>query len=183
MSLKSKIESLMFVANKAVSPRELAEHLKTEVEEIEKAADILMQDYLDNKSGLMLIKHNNKYQMVSSPDNSKEVQSFLQSEMTGELSRPSLEALTIIAYRGPISKIDLDRIRGVNCALILRNLMIRGLIEEKYDQKKQENYYSVSLDFIRHLGISQVEELPDYEKLHQDDTLDKVIDSQANAEV
>ncbi|MCG2700667.1 SMC-Scp complex subunit ScpB, partial [Candidatus Parcubacteria bacterium] len=96
-------------------------------------------------------------------------------ETTGELSRPSLESLTIIAYRGPVAKIDLDRIRGINCALILRNLLLRGLIEGKYDNKKKETYYSVTFDFIKFLGINNIKELPDYERLNKDDTIDRML--------
>ena len=124
---------------------------------------------------MQIIKVGSKYQMVSSPENSKTVQNFIQDETSGELSRPSLETLTIIAYRGPISKIDLDRIRGVNCALILRNLLIRGLIEAAADKTKKETYYTISLDFVRYLGISSVADLPDYEKLKQDDSIDKML--------
>jgi len=125
---------------------------------------------------VQIIKDGLKYQMVSAPENAKVVQEFIKDETTGELTRPSLEALTIIAYRGPISKIDLDRIRGVNCALIIRNLLLRGLIEAKTDSKKKETYYSVSFDFIRFLGINNIVDLPDYKKLNEDDTLDKFLE-------
>lgn len=97
----------------------------------------------------------------------------------GELSRPSLETLTIIAYRQPISKMDLDRIRGVNCALILRNLLLHGLIEGKYDKTKDETYYTVTVDFIRFLGISEVSALPDYDRLSHHDSLERVLQEAA----
>ena len=113
--------------------------------------------------------------MVSSPENAKLVQGFIKDETTGDLSRPSMETLTIIAYRGPISKIDLDRIRGVNCSLIIRNLLLRGLIEGKVDNKKKETYYSVTFNFIRFLGINDIHELPDYERLNKDDTIDRML--------
>jgi len=174
-TLKSKLESLLFVANKPLTSKELADFLDVKVPEAESALDELMADYGQNESGLQLIKNNSKYQLVSAADNSKIVQEFLQDETSGELSRPSLEALTIIAYRGPISKINLDRIRGVNCALILRNLLMRGLIEEKFDKDKDEIYYNVTLDFIRYLGINKVEDLPDFARLHAEETIDKML--------
>ena len=118
--------------------------------------------------------------MVSSPENSRLVADFIKDETTGELTRPSLEALTIIAYRGPISKIDLDRIRGVNCSLIVRNLMLRGLIEGKKDKKKNETYYSITFDFIRFLGLSSIAKLPEYERLHKDDTIDRMLEAEKN---
>ncbi len=176
MNLKSKIESLLFISAKPMSIKQLAGVIKSEVKEIESAGDELLEDYKKNNQGIQVIKDGSKYQMVSSADNAKIVQQFIKNETSGELTRPSLEALTIIAYRGPISKIDLDRIRGVNCALILRNLLIRGLIEAKFEQKKKNTYYTVSFDFIRFLGLNQVKDLPDYERLNQDDTLDKMLE-------
>lgn len=134
-----------------------------------------MAEYKAGRRGIEIIKHGDKFQLVSAPENAELIKSFVKDEVAGELTRPSLEALTIIAYRGPISKIDLDRIRGVNCGMILRNLLIRGLIEAKEDLKKRETYYSVTLDFIRFLGLNEISELPDYERLHKEETLEKFL--------
>lgn len=175
MSINSKIESLLFISAKPMSAKQLADLIKKTPKEIQVASDELVDKYKNNKQGVQIIKNGSKYQMVSSPENTKVVQEFIKDETTGDLSRPSLETLTIIAYRGPVPKLDLDRIRGVNCSLILRNLLIRGLIELKSDKKKNESYYNITFDFVRFLGISNVNELPDYEKLSQDDTIEKVI--------
>lgn len=155
---------------------QLADLIKAEKKEVAAAADELLEYYNNNQTGVRLIKDGNKFQMVSAPENSQAVAEFIKDETTGELTRPSLEALTIIAYRGPVSKIDLDRIRGVNCALILRNLLLRGLIEGKHDKKKNETYYTVTFDFIRFLGLSQVKDLPDYDRLHQHDAIDRLLE-------
>lgn len=179
MSIKSKIESLLFISAKPMTASQLADLLKADKKEAAKAADELLNDYKNSQSGLQIIKDGNKYQMVSAPENGKIIQEFIKDETTGELSRPSLEALTIIAYRGPVAKLDLDRIRGVNCALILRNLLLRGLIEDKFDKKKNETYYSVTFDFIRFLGLSQLKDLPDYERLHADDILERMLNEPA----
>ena len=175
MPIKSKIESLLFISAKPMSVVQLADLLKMEKKEIIKSADELLADYKTTQSGVQIIKDGSKYQMVSAPENAKVIQEFIKDETTGELSRPSLEALTIIAYRGPVSKIDLDRIRGVNCALILRNLLLRGLIEVKLDKSKNETYYTATFDFIRFIGLNDIKELPDYDRLHQDDTIDKML--------
>ncbi len=87
-----------------------------------------------------------------------------------------METLTIIAYRGPIAKSELEQIRGINCSLILRNLMIKGLIEEERDEKRMNIKYRVSIDFIRYLGINKVEELPDYQKLFNHENLVKLLE-------
>ncbi len=183
--LKSKIESLLFISAKPMAISQLSVLLKAKKEEIKKAGDELVLEYKETKRGVQIIKNGNKFQMVSSSENARVVQEFIKDETTGELSRPSLEALTIIAYRGPISKIDLDRIRGVNCALIIRNLLLRGLVEAKTDKVKKEIYYTVTFDFIRFLGINDVKELADYERLHKDDTIDRVLldsEQQSNKE-
>ena len=175
MSIKSKIESLLFISAKPLAASQLADLLKMDKKEIIKGADELLEQYKTSQAGVQIIKDGSKYQMVSAPANAKAVQEFIKDETTGELSRPSLEALTIIAYRGPVSKIDLDRIRGVNCALILRNLLIRGLIDGRFDKKKNETYYTSTFDFLRFLGLNDIKDLPDYTRLHQDDTIDRLL--------
>ncbi|MCD4761549.1 SMC-Scp complex subunit ScpB [bacterium] len=182
MDIKTKIESLLFICAKPMTIKQLAGLIKKKDREIKEAAEALVAEYKEKRQGIQIIKNGSKYQMVSSPENAKLVAEFIKDETTGELSRPSLEALTIIAYRGPISKIDLDRIRGVNCALILRNLLLRGLIEAKADKIKNaeskncgQTYYSVTFDFIRFLGINDINELPDFDRLHKDDIIDRML--------
>lgn len=171
MSIKGKLESLLFAAIKPLTLNELKEAISESKEDVRQALEELTLDYKERQSGLTLINNNNRYQLTTASENSALVKDFLKSEVSGDLSQPSLEALTIIAYRGPISKLDLERIRGVNCSLIIRNLLLRGLIEEKFDKTKEESYYTVTLDFIKYLGITNVKELPDFEKLSQADTL------------
>jgi len=180
IELKSQIESLLFISAKPMTIKQLADLIKKDAKEIKEAGDELVKNYKDKQSGIQIIKNGSKYQMVSAPENARVVQNFIKDETTGELTRPSLEALTIIAYRSPISKLDLDRIRGVNCALILRNLLLRGLIEAKYDRTKRETYYNTTFDFVRFLGINDIKELPDYERLNKDDTIDKMLEEEQN---
>jgi segregation and condensation protein B len=166
MSLKSQLESLLFVAVKPMTSKELADLAKVKAKEVETALAELSADYKTREGGLTLINNNGHYQITTVAANSALIQQYLKDETTGELSQPSLEALTIIAYRGPIAKLELDKIRGVNCALIIHNLLLRGLIEEKFDKSKNEHFYSVTLDLLRFLGVSDLKDLPDYDKLH-----------------
>ena len=160
-----------------MSLKELATALQAKPKEVEDALEELVADYDSGDRGLSIIKNNGQYQLTTAADNAAMVQEFLKDETSGELSQPSLEALTIIAYRGPITKLELEKIRGVNCSLIIRNLLLRGLIEEKSDKGKEESYYTVTHDFVRFLGLGSVEELPDYGKLHQAEALDSVLAS------
>ncbi|MFA6106838.1 MAG: SMC-Scp complex subunit ScpB [Patescibacteria group bacterium] len=175
MNLKSQIESLLFISAKAITVKQLADIIKITPKEAEKACDELSREYKESGRGVEIVKQGSQYQMVSSPDNAGLVKDFVKEEVAGELSRPSLEALTIISYRGPVAKIDLDRIRGINCGMILRNLLIRGLIEAREDKVKRETYYTVTLDFVRHLGLNEISELPDYERLNKEETLERML--------
>lgn len=179
MGLKNKIESLLFIAAKPIASKQLASLVKRSEPDVKAAAEALIESYKKEARGVQIIKNNAKYQMVSSSENTKLVSDYIKDETTGELTRPSLETLTIVAYRGSISKLDLDRIRGVNCSLIIRNLLLRGLIEAKKDKKRRETYYNITFDFIRFLGLNEINELPDYERLHKDDTIDRMLNSEA----
>jgi segregation and condensation protein B len=173
--LQSKIESLLFLSGRPMSAREISELVKGECKEVEEAGDKLIAEYKDKNAGLQIIKNGASFQMVTSPENAALIQEFVKDETTGELSRPSLETLTIIAYRGPVAKTDLDRIRGVNCSLILRNLLIRGLVEARLDKKSGESYYVITFDFLQFLGLNEAKELPDYERLSKDDAIDRIL--------
>lgn len=175
MNLKSNLESILFVSLKPLSQRKLASICQVKASEVEEALKSLADDYSERKSGLSLMELNGEYQITSSASNSEIVKEYLKDETSSELSQPSLEALTIIAYRGPIAKSDLDKIRGVNCSLILRNLLLRGLIDEEYNRKRAEYFYSISHDFLRFLGLSTVNELPDFQKLNKLQVVDRFL--------
>lgn len=182
MSLKSQLESLLFVSLKPLAIKELAALTQSKIPAVEEALCELAHDYEASERGLALINNNKQYQITTAGANAELVKDFLKDETSGELSQPSLEALTIIAYRGPLSKMEIERIRGVNCSLIIRNLLLRGLIEEKFDKGKNENYYTVTHDFVRFLGLGSITELPDYDKLHQAEALESVLTNSEQAE-
>jgi segregation and condensation protein B len=103
------------------------------------------------------------------------VRSVLKAEVQGELSRPSMEALAILAYRGPMTRPELEQIRGVQSALILRNLMMRGLVEMGEETRVGQPTYSVTLDFYKHLGLAKPEELPDYQALRGNSAVEQAL--------
>lgn len=173
--LKSQIESLLFVSNQPFSVRQLVNITKADKEKVEESVKQLMEEYNSDNRGVNIQKIDDKLQMVSSGDNAKIVKDFLKQEITGELSRPALETLTIVAYRGPIAKAELEQIRGVNCSVILRNLMIRGLVESSEDKNKMQTSYNITLDFLKHLGLNEQSQLPDFERLNSNDAIEKVL--------
>lgn len=169
--LRSKIESLLFISNRPLNKKEIARILEEKVENLEGILLELRQEYQDPGRGMNIIEDGQSCQMVTNPQNGDLIKDFLQQEIGQELTPASLETLSIIAYRGPITKENLEKVRGVNCTIILRNLLIKGLIEEKRVSSREEdqsqNIYTVSLEFIKCLGIDRVQELPDYEKLNK----------------
>lgn len=175
MELKYLLESLFFVSSKPLTIKELAVFLKKDLSEVESAVNELISEYNENNRGIRIIESGKKYQMASCSDNAKLIQEFLKTEISGELTPASLETLTIIAYRGPIKKSEIEKIRGINCSLILRNLLIRGLVEEKTSSDEEENEYSVSLEFIKFLGVNSLKDLPDYEKFNKNEDIDRLL--------
>jgi len=173
--LKSKIESLLFISNQPFSLKKLAGLTKAEKAKVEQAVEELVKDYNIEGRGVGIARVDDSVQMVTSAENSQLVQDYIKEETTGELSRASLETLTIIAYRGPVSRAELEQIRGVNCSIILRNLLIRGLVESSEDKKKMQTVYNITLDFLKFLGINQQSELPDFEKLNSSASIAKVL--------
>lgn len=179
--LKSKIESLLFISPKSLSIKKLAKLLGADKKQTEESLWELKEE-LAERGGICIVKNGQEYQMATNPSNAKLVRDFIKDETTGELTRPSLETLTIIAYRAPITKAELEQIRGVNCSLILRNLLIRGLVQSREDKKSKLIYYEPTFEFLRYLGVSEISELPNFEKLNSDENLNKLLHSDKNSE-
>ena len=175
----SQLESLLLIAGKPLAFAILSKLLDCTADELREALTVIEKSYNDKERGIHVMINDNKVQLTTNPDNKKLIADFLRDETTGELTKPSLESLTIIAYRQPITKEELEQIRGVNCSLILRNLLIRGLIESHEERGGLATTYAVTMDFLRFLGINKVEELPDFAKLHNHESLQEALDRAA----
>ncbi|MEN9557975.1 MAG: SMC-Scp complex subunit ScpB [Candidatus Parcubacteria bacterium] len=163
IQISNKILSILFAGARPFSIRRLGELCEASTKDVEEAMRVL-ETQLENLP-LMLQTSGNDVQLVTRPEYVDIVKQVVRDEMAGELSRPSLETLTILAYRGPLTRPELEQIRGVHSSLILRNLMLRGLVEEKEDARLGQPTYAVTFAFIQHLGLKSLEELPDYESL------------------
>jgi segregation and condensation protein B len=178
----SVLESLLLAVGKPLAYKEIKKLLECKDEELKKLVSKLKEKYNQDESGIHILDNNQKAQFVSHPDNIKVLKEYFNDELSGDLSKPSLETLTIIAYRQPVSKEELEQIRGVNCSMIIRNLLIRGLIEESSNKDSLSINYSVTMDFLKYMGINSVKELADYEKLNSDENLYKLLDDTDNEE-
>ena len=180
MSIISKIESILFVASKPLSVKQIAKAISAKEVDVVEALETLKMKYNQDDSGIRILFSDEVVQMSTNPENSEWVDLFVKDEVTGELTKAQLETLTVIAYRGPITRPELEQIRGVNCSLIIRNLSVRGLIEEKEEVNKILPLYFVSVEALRHLGINSVEDLPDYEVIHQHEYIENVLNNKEN---
>lgn len=180
-TVMANIEACLFVATKPVALKELAKFLELNEAEIAAAVEELARLRNVPSSGVHVIVLDGAVQLVSSPDCAESVAKIAKDELAPELTRPSLEALTIIAYRGPVTKPEIEAIRGVNCTLILRNLLMRGLIEERDDAKRLQSVYTLSTDALRFLGLHSKDELPDYATLHANAHIDKLLEAVMNS--
>ncbi len=176
MPLQTHLQSLLFASPKSLSLRQIAAYLEVSVQEIEGAIAELMERMNAEESGIHLMKNAEGYLLVTNPA-CAEVVGKLSKDEPGELTRPSLETLTVIAYRSPITQPEIEAIRGVQCSLILRNLLIRGLIVERDDANRGEPVYTLSGDTLRYLGVHSEKELPDYATFHGDVRLTKLVDA------
>ncbi len=158
----------------------MAKVLNTAEDAIISELQALFEKYSQQTSGIVLLNNNDEWQMAASPSNKEVAENFIKAEVGGELTKPQLETLTVVSYCGPITKPELDQIRGVNCALILRNLLMRGLVKESEDSSELIPKYEVSMDFVRHMGLQTVQELPDYNELHQHEFITKALEEKQN---
>ncbi len=171
MKLEFIVESILLVSQHPLSARKLASAVGKPLNEVREAIVELSMHYASQNRGIVLLQNNNEYQIATHPDAAAAVRKYVSEEVIGELTRPALETLSVISYRGPVRKSEIEKIRGVNCSLALRNLLIRGLIEESDLARADEKIYVLSMEFLRHLGVKETRELPDYERLHSDDIL------------
>jgi segregation and condensation protein B len=165
-TLRGKIESILFVAGKPVSVRALARAAGAGETEVREALETMKSAYNHDASGIHLLSAGDEVQMATNPAHAAAIEGFIKDEAAGELTRAQLETLTVVAYRGPVTRPELEQIRGVNCALIIRNLLVRGLIEERETDGGILPSYTLSFETLRQLGIHDAEALPDYAALH-----------------
>ena len=175
------LESILLISDRALKIKNLAKKLNLEKKEVKELIEELKEKFNIESSGIHLLITNDKIQFTTNPLSKKIIKEFVKEELNSNLTDASLEALTIIAYRGPITRSELEQIRGVNCSIILRNLLIKGLIESKTNKEKMTETYSITLDFLKYLGINTINELPDYERLNSDELINKIQETQSNS--
>jgi segregation and condensation protein B len=165
--LKSQILSILFVSSKPVSLSELQNALEVSLEDIRAAVSEIVSQ--NQANGIILLASNDKLQLATNPDNSLAVKKFLSMELREKLSDAALETLAVIAYRQPVSKAEIENIRGVNSQYTLRQLLIRGLVEKTVSSSdRRVALYKTTLEFMQHLGLKDMSDLPDFDQITKD---------------
>lgn len=175
-SLVAKIEAILFLSTKSVPFKRMAKLLDVAIPDIQAAVQELKRRRNTEDSGIHVIEMDHAVELVTNPQLTDVLDHFRKDEVSSDLTRPQLETLTIVAYRGPITKPEIEHIRGVNCSLILRNLLMRGLIQEQLEENGLQIRYILTSEMLKHLGIHQVEDLPEYEKFHGNKKISEMLD-------
>ncbi len=167
MNTESKIEAILFYKAEPVKIRELAKMIGED--------EPAVKNYISNleKSlagrGLCLIYNNDSVILATSPLAKGLVEKLLKEDLEKDLGKAGLETLSIVLYMGPIKRSEIDYIRGVNSTFILRNLLIRDLVERVENPEDQRSFlYRPTFNILSHLGVSRIDELPEYAKTKQE---------------
>jgi segregation and condensation protein B len=165
LQIKSLVESLLFVADRPVRVRDLAETIEVGTEEVESALQSLSIEYQER--GIRLQRKGDEVQMVSAPEAGPHIERFLGLEISGRLSVAALETLSIIAYRQPVTRAQIDAIRGVQSDTVLRSLVRRGLVEQvgRAPTVGRPHLYGTTFEFLQQFGLQELSELPDWDKM------------------
>jgi segregation and condensation protein B len=159
-SLSALVESLLFVADGPVQVAQLATALEVQPRQIEEALAEL--ETLYQTRGLSLQRLKDRVQLTTAPAVAAHIERFLGLESTQHLSRPSLETLAIIAYQQPVTRPQIESIRGVNCDGVIKSLLTKGLIEEvgRTEGPGRPILYGTTTTFLQHFGLSSLNQLP-----------------------
>jgi segregation and condensation protein B len=174
----AKIEALLFVSSGLVSIYQLSKILEIPESEIESNLLDLETHYKESGHGLRLMRIKTRVQLTTAPTLSEIIETFLGLEATSKLSQAALEALAIIAYKQPVTRPEVDVIRGVNSDGVMRTLLSKGLIEEmgRAETPGRPIFYGTSPEFLQYFGLETLEALPfiDFdmleEKIHNNGT-------------
>jgi segregation and condensation protein B len=177
LTLKAIIEGILFVyGEEGVTLEQLVHTLALEPDQIKTILEDMRVFYLEDNSGLELVKINETYKFITKAHIHDYVQTMLQNSKSRQLSQSALETLAIIAYKQPITRGDIEDIRGVGCELMLKKLQSLDLVREagRAERPGKPILYEVTeafLDLFKLMSLSELPNLPEYETLSQDNQL------------
>ena len=160
LALAAALEALLFVSAEPVPPVQLAAALEISTADAEAGLDEL--DEALRTRGLRLQRHAGRVQLTTAPDTAELIERFLGLEAISHLSRAALETLAIIAYQQPVTRPQVDAVRGVNSDGVMKSLLGKGLVQEfgRAEGPGRPILYGTTPDFLQHFGLSSLSELP-----------------------
>ncbi|MBX4199976.1 SMC-Scp complex subunit ScpB [Candidatus Parcubacteria bacterium] len=161
ITLEQKIEAILLFKNEPISLTALSKILGVPRENIDSAISKLQRSH--EGRGIVIVSNGEEISFGTHPNLSSLIEEIQKEELSRDIGRAGLETLSIILYKGPISRREIDYIRGVNSNFILRNLLIRGLIERVDSTTGERSFsYKATTELLRFLGITKIEELPEF---------------------
>ncbi|MBI5816812.1 MAG: SMC-Scp complex subunit ScpB [Candidatus Yonathbacteria bacterium] len=177
MSIDAKLEAILFFKAEPLSIKKLTQILKVDEPEV-KSALATLKEKLTGR-GVTLIEKDDEVMLGTAPEASGIIEELSKEELSRDLGKAGLETLSIVLYCGPITRSGIDYIRGVNSTFILRNLLIRGLVEKIPNPTDQRSFlYRATFDLLAHLGIPRVEDLPEYGSTNE--SIEKFVEEFSN---
>lgn len=161
MKPEAKLEAILFYKAEPVKKSALAKLLEIKEPELETVIKNLADRLTSGATRLVLT--DDEVSLVVASEHDELIEGIRKDEMRRDIGKAGAETLAIVMYRGPVTRADIDRIRGVNSSYILRNLEIRGLVERR--SGKRQNEFVITSELLRHLGIQEKTEMPDYAKV------------------
>ena len=161
-SLKGRIEAILFVAGDAVGIKDLAAALRMGEKDLKNALNEISSEYDYEQRGFLLKRFGDKVQLATRPLYSEDVIRLLQPVQQQSLSQAAMETLAVVAYKQPVTRAEVEQIRGVKCDYSLQSLMLKGMICEagRKDTIGRPILYATTDMFLSHFGIRNLEDLP-----------------------
>ncbi len=167
LPLDAQIEGILFWKGEPVRVKKLSQIFSAAEEDILSALEVLKQKL--EARGIILVFKEDEVMLGTAPQMSATVETLTKEELMKDLGKAGLETISIILYKGPISRAEIDYIRGVQSNFILRNLLVRGLIEKVVKPDDQRSFlYKPSFELLSYLGVSKIEDIPEYAKVKRD---------------
>ncbi|NQV93404.1 SMC-Scp complex subunit ScpB [Candidatus Kaiserbacteria bacterium] len=166
-NLSQKIEAVLFFKNEPVKRKWLETTLNKSADEVSEAL-LELKNALSSR-GVTLVELNDSVALRTAPEHSDTLLELRKDELSRDLGKAGLETLSIILYRSPITRAEVDYIRGVNSTFIIRNLLVRGLVEKMSNPQDARSFlYQPTFSLLSFLGIPNVNELPEYEEVRKE---------------
>ena len=160
--IKSAIEAMLFVAGEPLNIKDIYTNLELDRKTAREILNEITEEFKAESRGIKLINIDDSYQFVTKPENSEFIQKMLKKNKRQSLSQASIESLAIVAYKQPITRVDIDEIRGVKSESALQRLLERDLIKDvgRLEVPGRPILYGTTDEFLRQFGLKTIKELP-----------------------